>query len=79
MTQETWMPQINSNQCNGCGRCVLACPTHSLTIREGKALLLYPDRCRYCAQCEAICPLQAISLPYLVRKVNDCHQEKETL
>jgi NAD-dependent dihydropyrimidine dehydrogenase PreA subunit len=77
MTELVWMPWINPNLCDGCERCTLVCPTHSLTIQAGKAVLLHPERCRYCARCEALCPRQAIELPYLVLKVNSCPQEKE--
>jgi 2-oxoglutarate ferredoxin oxidoreductase subunit delta len=61
-----WMPQINSDRCDGCGICVERCPTQALGIRHQVAVLLHPDRCHYCGECEQVCPTLAIELPYLI-------------
>lgn len=53
----------------------MACEPHALEQRDGKAALVYPERCTYCSACESLCPVQAIQLPYLIRKAS----EKELL
>lgn len=70
--QDVWLPIIDSAACNGCGDCVVACPTDALTLDggvpagSGFAPRVEPDRCGYCAVCEAVCPTDAIALPYQI-------------
>jgi NAD-dependent dihydropyrimidine dehydrogenase PreA subunit len=73
--QLNWFPYIDSDLCIGCRECVMACEPHALEQRDGKAALVYPERCTYCSACESLCPVQAIQLPYLIRKAS----EKELL
>lgn len=68
MADRDWLPRIQSGICTGCGDCVRQCPSGALAQREGKAVLVNPNRCIYCAGCETICPVRAIELPYLVCK-----------
>lgn len=68
MSDSQWMPQLSTTACTGCGECIAHCPTDALGWQQGKAALLYPERCIYCAHCESICPTGAIALPYLVLK-----------
>ena len=59
-------PPIDAALCTGCADCITACPTDALGWQDGKAALLYPDRCAYCAACEDLCEPGAIELPYLI-------------
>lgn len=68
MGEHNWMPQINQTVCNGCGECIVQCPTNALNWQDGKAALTQPSKCIYCATCESVCPIAAIDLPYLVLK-----------
>lgn len=67
-SRDAWWPQIDPETCTGCGDCVIACPTHALTLRKHVAVLARPSACNYCGVCEAICPVEAIDLPYQVTR-----------
>jgi len=58
------VPIIDIQLCNGCGLCVLACPTHTLEIQDGKAVVANPLACEYIGVCEAVCPMKAITRPF---------------
>ena len=66
MDQDEWYPRINHDQCTGCGDCITQCPEDALGQQNGKAALVYPERCAYCSSCEDICPTNAIELPFLI-------------
>lgn len=54
---------IDAAKCDGCGRCVEACPVHILIVREGKAVLKAdPDECLGCEFCVEACPLGCINV-----------------
>ena len=69
-----WLPRLDSSTCTGCGDCIAACPTNALGQVEGKAALVVPDLCTYCSACETLCPVGAIELPYLICRIEDCHE-----
>ncbi|HEX5807790.1 MAG TPA: 4Fe-4S binding protein [Anaerolineales bacterium] len=58
------VPIIDLQRCDGCGLCVRACPTHTLELRDGKAVVANPLACEYIGMCEAVCPRQAITRPF---------------
>ncbi len=66
MIQKTWYPHIDSTICNGCGDCVVACPTDALALSGAVAVVAAPAQCNYCAVCETVCPVGAIDLPYQI-------------
>jgi len=63
---QTYLPEINSMLCTGCGECLAACAPHALALVDGKAVLARPDLCEYEGGCEPACPEGAIVLPYLI-------------
>jgi electron transport complex protein RnfB len=46
-------------RCQGCGACLLTCPTHAIRPR-GRALLVRADLCTGCLECLDVCPVDAI-------------------
>ena len=59
-------PEINPQQCTGCAKCVLSCPTDALRIEDQKptdkrSLFLSYGDCIFCGLCEPACPYEAIS------------------
>ncbi len=55
--------RVNRNYCKGCGICIQMCPEDVYGAdRDGKPLLVQPDRCIWCERCETYCPDFAISL-----------------
>ncbi|WP_025617258.1 DUF362 domain-containing protein [Salinispora cortesiana] len=45
--------------CQGCGACLLTCPTHAIRPVPG-GLVIRADRCTGCLECLEICPVGAI-------------------
>lgn len=58
------IPLIDLQRCDGCGLCVRVCPTHTLELRDAKAVVAHPLACEYIGMCEAVCPRQAITRPF---------------
>ncbi|WP_434310919.1 FAD-binding protein [Hominifimenecus sp. rT4P-3] len=52
--------KIDQSTCIGCGKCVRACSSHGLEVREKKAYVT--DSCTLCGICVESCPVQAITL-----------------
>ena len=55
---------INVELCTGCGHCVKVCPSDTLSLVEGKAVVS-GDRSLNCGHCAAICPEGAVSVAAL--------------
>jgi len=52
---------INDSKCIGCGLCVTVCPSETISIKEGKAVISGTMSIG-CGHCAAICPEEAISV-----------------
>ena len=50
---------IDRDLCSGCGLCVTVCPTGSISLKEGKAVVSGGESL-LCGHCEAVCPQQAV-------------------
>jgi len=45
-------------ECRDCYKCVRACPTKAIQVKEGNAVVIH-DRCTYCGICVDVCPSSA--------------------
>lgn len=45
-------------ECRDCYKCVRACPTKAIQVKEGNAVVIH-DRCTYCGICVDVCPANA--------------------
>lgn len=53
---------LNAKECNGCGKCVDACPFNALKIENGKHVKIL-SRCMSCNSCFFACTEGALHLP----------------
>ncbi len=53
------IPQIQSDRCTLCGKCVEVCQFHALA-KVGKTILVFPQLCHGCGSCTWNCPENAI-------------------
>ncbi len=51
--------EINRELCTGCGLCVTTCPTGTITLKEGKAVVTEEESI-LCGHCVAVCPQEAV-------------------
>ncbi|SFU84888.1 Nitroreductase [Clostridium sp. DSM 8431] len=54
------MFKVDSEKCIGCMQCIKDCPTHTISLVDGKACI-NPEGCLKCGHCVAICPVAAVS------------------
>ena len=56
--------EIDTEKCNGCGKCAVACHEGAIGMVNGKAALLRDDYCDGLGDCLPACPAGAISFVY---------------
>lgn len=52
--------EVNTEKCNGCGKCAKHCYTEAITVPYGKAQI--SQYCRACGRCATACPQDAIKI-----------------
>ena len=55
-------PEINTEECSGCGICVDTCPNGVLDIVGDYASVVNEDACIECGDCVEECPMGAIDM-----------------
>ena len=64
MMHEDFVPEIDPDDCTGCGTCVEHCPAGAIAVsKRGKARLTR-SKCIGCAECAAHCPTGAIPVQW---------------
>lgn len=53
---------INVDDCDGCEKCVIACPNNVLMLKDDVTSVRDPQVCKSCKVCMAICPMIALQL-----------------
>ena len=53
--------RITFDGCQGCGACLLTCPTHAIRPEPG-GLYAQAHLCTLCLECLEVCPVDAISV-----------------
>jgi nitroreductase/Pyruvate/2-oxoacid:ferredoxin oxidoreductase delta subunit len=59
MTDRTVTTVIDRERCIGCGECVRVCPSQTLAMQDGKAVVT-GERSLGCGHCAAVCPVEAV-------------------
>lgn len=54
-----WVPEINQEKCNLCGKCVEICRFSALA-QVGNTILTFPQLCHDCGGCKLVCREEAI-------------------
>jgi len=57
----TVQTRIDPILCNGCGRCIQVCPSQTITLKNGKALVSGYQSLS-CDHCAAVCPADAVKV-----------------
>ena len=65
---------IETDLCNGCRRCLRACPYDAVEMRDGKAFVL--ERCTSCGACLEVCKEGAIQTDRAPREIPDFSDRK---
>lgn len=76
--------KIDTEKCNGCGICAVACHESAIAMVDGKAKLIRDDYCDGLGDCLPVCPMNAImieareALPYNEAAVKEVQRKKST-
>ncbi|MDP9393422.1 MAG: 4Fe-4S binding protein [Actinomycetota bacterium] len=59
------MAVVTIGACQGCGACLLTCPTSAIRP-EGGTLRVLEHLCTACGECVEICPVDAVDMSSVV-------------
>ena len=68
--QHTVKSPVIEKTCVGCGRCVSACPAHTITLRQvrrrdgtfARRAKIHSNRCIRCFCCQELCPHRCVRI-----------------
>ncbi|MEA3273690.1 MAG: 4Fe-4S binding protein [Patescibacteria group bacterium] len=55
-------PQINTEKCTKCYRCISACPEKAIKKDKAGNVVIDHDHCKGCGICAQVCPSKAIKM-----------------
>ncbi|MCC6202279.1 MAG: 4Fe-4S binding protein [Gammaproteobacteria bacterium] len=61
---QKWLPRIDRDYCQGCGRCVAVCPARCLALVWSYSTLVRPADCTSCGACVSACPERLIAMTW---------------
>jgi nitroreductase/NAD-dependent dihydropyrimidine dehydrogenase PreA subunit len=61
--------EIDGDLCTGCGACVSVCPTGTISLIEGKAVVSGKESI-FCGHCEAVCPQEAVRVTAIDKEMS---------
>jgi len=61
--------EIDGDLCTGCGACVTVCPTGTISLIEGKAVVSGKESI-FCGHCEAVCPQEAVRVTAIDKEMS---------
>jgi ferredoxin len=72
-----FIPRVRDDLCNGCGKCVTACPVEAMTLVSAndphkpkrRRAVLAADLCLGCGVCTRVCPTDGLSLEARAERV----------
>ncbi len=75
------LPVVDESICTGCGECVDRCPSHAVSIVDGRVFFSAGEQCTYCGVCEDVCPEGAVSLYFevLIAPAADNTEQKQII
>lgn len=57
-------PEVNSDSCKACGRCVSWCPVDAIVIGPDRVAVVDYETCYGCGECVAACPFGGIAVQW---------------
>lgn len=79
ISEDTRLPIVDEERCNGCGKCVVICPQHALELVSSISPLLRFNRIDDCLPpCQQACPA-GIDIPKFIKFIREKKYERALL